>query len=279
MSYNYTLDKLQTNPYVGSWKKETREICRSKPYTMKSTATSDNKKECKGDNHHKTHKELLNRAVIETVDKINKENTRKLKLQQMGAQNQVPLVDIRQRSVATQSSRNQTFDTTDKIVKLKSNMQEKLGKLKVATEDEIKADLLKEKHREEVDTLKKRMKSLEEVKKFASTDLVDSFDYKKVGKQITKLNKTKEELTKQMETEKKGGQLSNAELTQTKINAIMMKIKFLNKPYITYQKKTLEEKKKNIEKQKKLQIALKKKLELQSLKLKKKESSSPRRLS
>ena len=74
MSYNYTLDKLQTNPYVGSWKKETREICRSKPYTMKSTATSDNKKECKGDNHHKTHKELLNRAVIETVDKILQES-------------------------------------------------------------------------------------------------------------------------------------------------------------------------------------------------------------
>ena len=181
MSYNYTVDKLQTHPYLGTWTKESREICRPKPYTMKSVESSKKKKKCaKGVDSNKSQKNLINMAVIQTVNKLKKEYERKLKLKQMGAQNQVPLNDIRKRSTDVQNSRNQSSDTTDKIVKLKSNMQEKLGKLKVATEDEIKADLLKEKHREEVDTLKKRMKSLEEVKKFASTDLVDSFDYKKV---------------------------------------------------------------------------------------------------
>jgi len=271
MSYNYTLDKLQTHPYLGTWTADTH-MCKSKPYTMKSVETQKKEKKCnKSNDHQKTHKQMMKQAVIQTVDKINKENTRKLKLQQMGAQNQVPLVDIRKRSTSTQSSRNQTTDTTDKIVKLKNDMKEKLGKLKIATEEEINTDRLKEKHREKVRTLNKKLKTLQEVKQFATNDLPNSYNYKKIAKQIAELNKTKAELTKQMEIQKKQGQISTAELTQTKINSIMMKINLLNKPYIEYQKKVVAEKKKNIEKQKKLQKALKKKLELESLKLKKKQ--------
>ena len=224
MSYNYTVDKLQTHPYLGKWTKDSR--CEGpKPYTMKSVIQQKEKK-CKNNESNKTHKQLMDQAVIKTIDKINKENTRKIRLKQMGAQNQVPLIDIRKRSTTTQNSRNQSSDTTDKIVKLKNDMQEKLGKLKIASEDEINADRIKEKHRKKVKVLKKRMKTLEEVKKFATTDLTGSFDYKKVGKQITSLNKAKAELTKEMETQKKEGQISTAELTQTKINALMMKIKF-----------------------------------------------------
>ena len=95
-------------------------------------------------------------------------------------------------------------------------------------------------------------KILQEVKQFATNDLPNSYNYKKIAKQIAELNKTKAELTKQMEIQKKQGQISTAELTQTKINSIMMKINLLNKPYIEYQKKVVAEKKKNIEKQKKL---------------------------
>ena len=135
MSYNYTLDKLQTHPYLGTWTADTH-MCKPKPYTMKSVETQKKEKKCnKSNDHQKTHKQMMKQAVIQTVNKIHQENARKLKLQQMGAQNQVPLVDIRKRSTSTQSSRNQTTDTTDKIVKLKNDMKEKLGKLKLATEE------------------------------------------------------------------------------------------------------------------------------------------------
>ena len=119
MSYNYTVDKLQTHPYLGKWTPDSR--CEGpKPYTMKSVIQQKEKK-CKNNESNKTHKQLIDQAVIKTVDKINKENIRKIRLKQMGAQNQVPLIDIRKRSTITQNSRNQSSDTTDKIVKLKNS--------------------------------------------------------------------------------------------------------------------------------------------------------------
>ena len=275
MSYNYTVDKLQTHPYLGTWTKESREICRPKPYTMKSVESSKKKKKCaKGVDSNKSQKNLINMAVIQTVNKLKKEYERKLKLKQMGAQNQVPLNDIRKRSTDVQNSRNQSSDTTDKIVKLKNDMKEKLGKLKIATEEEINTDRLKEKHRKKVKGLKKKLKTLEEVKQFTITDLPGSYNYGKIAKLIIELNKVKAELTKQMETQKKSGQLSTAELIQTKINSVMMKINLLNKPYFEHQKKVLAKKKKNIKRQKKIQKVLKKKLELQALKLNKKEKEA-----
>ena len=222
MTLNYRKDLIQTHPYLGNYTKEEREICRAKKSFRKPVSK----------NELPDQKALLDKAVKKTVKALRSEYERK----QKKAQGHIDLTEIRNRSVKVQKSNNTSKDTSDAIIRLKNDMKDRLGKLKILTTKQEKIDNLRTEHQAKIYQFTKKMNVNDQLKNLTYS-MAKSINFNTLAKKIKILKTVKIKLIKKEKDLKKGGLNNTAKGVRKKIELIQQKLKFLISMYAINKKR------------------------------------------
>ncbi len=188
MTHLFSKDFIQTHPYFGDSPKETREICRANNKKSKNKFLDRGNVNNVKDPELKricTQGDLINQAVKKTINKLSKKCKNNNDNLRIKAQDHIDVTEVRDRSTNVKKARDTVDDTTKLLLKLSNDMREKLGTLKIQSENQGTSDMVI-RQKADLKHLNERVKHLQKMKQIQTEDITN---YKKRQNKLLKKSK------------------------------------------------------------------------------------------